>query len=238
MCGRIHITKTIDELCKEQGLFMTEDQRQILPDLPHYNLSPGMYLPLVLQGDERELYALHWGLIPFWAKSRQIGYKMINARIETILSKSAFKRPVTNQRAVLFINGFYEWKQNHGEKQPYRIYSEEEENMALACIHDRWDSGHDQIIHSFSILTQAAAPPISGLHDRMPVFLSREQQQTWLDPGMEAKILIDELSEPSVPNALTFYPVSKEVNKTTYNQKDVLERVKAGPRSGDQLKLF
>jgi len=238
MCGRVHITKTIDEVCQQQGLTMTEDQRKCLPPLPHFNLSPGMYLPLLLQGHSRELFALHWGLIPFWAKSKQIGYKMINARIETVLSKNAFKRPVVNQRGVLFINGFYEWKQQEGKKQPYRIFSQETDYLTLACIHDRWDPGNGEVIHSFSILTRPAQPPISGLHDRMPVFLKKEQQEAWLDPASNAKDLLANLEAPDVLKNITFYPVSREVNTTSHNSKELLHRVKGGPRSGDQLKLF
>jgi len=238
MCGRVHITKTIDEICHEHGLFMTEDQRKLLSSLPHFNLSPGMHLPLILQGNSRELFALHWGLIPFWAKSKQIGYKMINARTETILSKSAFKRPIINQRAVLFINGFYEWKKQEGGRQPYRIFSKTTSYLILACIHDRWDAGNGESIHSFSILTQAAEPPISGLHDRMPVLLTQDQKQDWLDPSSNAESLLADLTAPSLLEDVSFYPVSREVNKATHNSKELLNRVEAGPNSGDQLKLF
>lgn len=238
MCGRVHITQTIDQLCKEQGLFMTIDQRKLLPNIPHYNLCPGMHLPLTLQGAKRELFALHWGLIPFWAKTQKIGYKMINARLETVLSKSAFKNPVHHQRGVLFINGFYEWVQEQGKNQPYRICAENQELIPLACIHDRWDSRQGAIIHSFSILTKAATPPISYLHDRMPIMLSQEQQEAWLDPNINVKAMIDDLSMAEILKPLDFYPVSKKVNKTGYNQKDALNRIEPNPQSGDQLKLF
>ncbi|WP_269847339.1 SOS response-associated peptidase family protein [Paenibacillus sonchi] len=36
------------------------------------------------------LEELHCGLVPFWAKNKKIGNKMINARAETVAEKSAF----------------------------------------------------------------------------------------------------------------------------------------------------
>ncbi len=238
MCGRVHITKTIDQLAQDHNLHVTRDQKELLPKFPHFNISPGMYLPLVLQGNQKELFALHWGLIPFWAKSKQIGYKMINARIETVLSKSAFAKPVKTQRAVLFINGFYEWKKRNGGKQPYRIFPEEEDYFVLACIHDRWVSKDHHEIHSFSILTQAAQTPISNLHDRMPVFLSSDMYRLWLDSSSDAESLIEELAQKPLSNSVQFHPVSKKVNKASNNQKFLLEKKDLDLGSGEQLSLF
>jgi len=238
MCGRVHITKTIDQLAQDRGLHLHLDQRKLLPEFPHFNISPGMYLPLVLQDNQKELFALHWGLIPFWAKSKQIGYKMINARIETVLSKSAYAKPVKNQRAALFINGFYEWKKRNGGKQPYRIFPEKEDYFVLACIHDRWVSKDHQEVHSFSILTRPAETPISSIHDRMPVFLDSEMYKFWLDSSSNAKPLIEELSQKPISNPIQFHPVSQKVNKASNNQKDLIEKKELDLGSGEQLSLF
>ena len=59
---------------------------------PRYNVAPSQNVQVVrLEKDgQREIAMLRWGLIPSWASDPKIGYKMINARAETVATAPSF----------------------------------------------------------------------------------------------------------------------------------------------------
>ncbi len=238
MCGRVTLTSSIEELCNNLSLSIREDQKALLLPLPHYNIAPGQHLPLLFQDNTYELEAFHWGLVPFWAKKVSIGYKMINARIESVLEKTAYRQAVRQRRGILFIDGYYEWKKIEGKPKPYRIIPRKGKYIALACICDRWQDENNVPLHSFSIVTQAASPQLESLHHRMPVALHPHEQQYWLDAQTNIERLISELENGKDEKSFEYYPVSKEVNQARNNHRGLIEKDSDGPDAGDQLQLF
>src|SRR3954452_10174136 len=106
MCGRFRLSKTDKEVMKEFGV-------EIDPDYsPRYNISPSQQVAVLTQNESGALafFWKKWGLIPFWAKDPRIGYKMINARSETIFEKPSFRDAVKKRRCLIPADGFYEWK--------------------------------------------------------------------------------------------------------------------------------
>jgi putative SOS response-associated peptidase YedK len=79
---------------------------------------------------------MRWGLIPHWAKEERIGYKMINARSETVDSKPAFRQPFKRHRCLIPANGFYEWRKTQSGKMPYYIRLKDGPVMGFAGL---WD---------------------------------------------------------------------------------------------------
>lgn len=87
-----------------------------------FNVCPGDEVPAVVRGDSGdELRALRWGLVPAWAKDVSVGFKMINARSETVFEKPAYRSPIAESRCAVLADGFYEWQQRDGRKQPFHI---------------------------------------------------------------------------------------------------------------------
>lgn len=77
---------------------------------PNFNVAPSVQVPVVVDAsDTRTLDLMRWGLIPFWAKSASIGYKMINARSETVAEKNAFRSALKTKRCIIPADAFYEW---------------------------------------------------------------------------------------------------------------------------------
>ena len=106
---------------------------------PHYNVAPGQYVAAVrLDEDGRRLSMLRWGLIPGWARDANIGYKLINARAETVGTKPAFRDAYRNRRCLIPADGFYEWMRQGAARQPWLIGLKGGAQFAFAGLWERW----------------------------------------------------------------------------------------------------
>ena len=51
------------------------------------------------------------GSIPFWAKDATIGRRLINARLDSLAAKPAFREAWKRRRCLIPASGFYEWSE-------------------------------------------------------------------------------------------------------------------------------
>jgi putative SOS response-associated peptidase YedK len=122
-------------------------------------------------------------LIPSWSNDPKIGYKLSNARAETVASKSSFRAAFKQRRCLVPVSAFYEWQQCPGKrKQPYCIQMREEGLFAIAGLWERWHDPSGPIVESCSLITTEANELMRPIHDRMPVILDPEREKEWLDP--------------------------------------------------------
>ncbi len=178
MCGRYTLTQVPDV----EKIIHPEEAEIMLS--ARYNIAPSQYCPVIPQDDPEHIHFYRWGLIPHWAKSKSIGYKMINARSETIEQKPAFRNAVKKRRCLVLADGFYEWKKTNGNKQPMRISLKSEELFSFAGISEVWYENGTQKIESFTIITTSPNSLMESIHDRMPVILSKEAEIWWLNPHL------------------------------------------------------
>jgi len=101
MCGRYSQGRKRIDLQERFGFTPSE-----LEVKPRYNIAPGQTAPMVIGGQARELKLMRWGLGPHWAKEEKIGYRMINARAETLNSKASFKGLLRKRRCLVLADGF------------------------------------------------------------------------------------------------------------------------------------
>jgi putative SOS response-associated peptidase YedK len=137
MCGRFVSSSPPDELAK---YFDVEAVAESVLE-PSFNVAPSQDVYVVVEtGGLRRLDTFHWGLVPFWAKDPSTGNKMINARVESIAGKSAYRRSFQKRRCIIPADGFYEWKKVPGQKakQPYFIHRVDGEPMAFAGLWEVW----------------------------------------------------------------------------------------------------
>lgn len=220
MCGRYTLTVERDELSERFGLL------NVIPDYrPRYNAAPGQYLPVVVAGDEgHRLVMMKWGLVPFWAKEAAIGNRMINARLETLAEKPAFRRSLNRRRCLVPADGYYEWLKQGRAKQPMRIMPVRRELVALAGLWDEWQNPEGDILQSFSIITIDPVAAVAHIHDRMPLILRREQEDYWLEGfSGEKGAAVDFLKRIEPFDALEAYEVSDRVNSPRNDEPDLLE---------------
>ena len=224
MCGRSSLTKTEKELeARFLATFYSDDLERYNP-IPNYNVAPTQMHPVVSNNDPGHIHVFRWGLIPFWAKDEKIGYKMINARVETLLEKASFKKLVESRRCLIPMDGFYEWKKVANDKQPYRIFTKDQEIFAVAGLWDIWKSHEGQQIHSYTIITMAANDFMSKIHDRMPAILHRDIEKQWLSNDLSASDLLQVL-QPYDSDKMDAYAVSKKVGNVRERGKELIEKI-------------
>lgn len=174
MCGRFYNIHDLDDITTR---FRVDRPRSLTVPL-RYNVAPSQVAPTIrVMDDTRELAFMRWGLIPHWAKDEKIGYKMINARAETVAEKPSYRSAYASRRLIVPVSGFYEWKREGKHKQPFAIRRLDQSPLPFAGL---WETWHD--VDTFTIVTTAANKAMSAVHDRMPLILSDEQIDEWLDP--------------------------------------------------------
>lgn len=224
MCGRSSLTVTEKELEKRfNASFYSEDLERYNP-LPNFNMAPTQNLPVITDADPDHINLYRWGLIPFWAKDEKIGYRMINARMETVADKPAFRQAFRQRRCLWPVDGYYEWIARGKEKIPYRVILKDKGVYSLAGLWETWKNEQGEKVFSFTILTQPATPSMEFLHHRMPVILPREMELDWLDPNLDPEDFLHNLP-PFGTDQLEVYRVSQEVNNVRNNRRELIAPV-------------
>lgn len=221
MCGRIAVNIPADELRK---IFKLIEAPKVNP---HYNISPTQSVGVVRSdnnGDNHFDYLI-WGLVPGWSKDFSIGSHMINARSETVAEKPSFRQAIKHRRCIVPASGFYEWDRNGTKKQPYYIHMADRSIMGLAGLWDSWKSPEGSYLETFSILTTSANSLLEEIHDRMPVILSPDTFELWLNKNMHDPTQLEMLYAPSPANELCMYKVSDQVNISRYESPSCIEQL-------------
>ncbi len=196
---------------------------------PRFNIAPTQFVPVVRTDHAgiRRLATLYWGLVPFWAKQRGIGARMINARAETLAEKPAFRAAYRKRRCLVLADGYYEWRASSDGKQPYFVRLTNREPFAMAGLWESWiECEGSEPLESCAIVTSAATPTIASLHDRMPLILPSHAYAAWLDRATSPADL-DRMLRAAPEASLTYAPVSKRVNTTYNDDADLIEPLEA-----------
>jgi putative SOS response-associated peptidase YedK len=179
---------------------------------PRYNIAPSQDIAIIrFSPAGRHLSLAHWGLIPSWAQESDKIYSTINARAETVDTRPSFRVPFRDHRCVIPADGFYEWHEEDGVKQPYHIGRKDGGPFALAGLWDVWKGPHGEVL-SCSIIVTGANTFMRPLHERMPVILDPSDYECWLDPDNHDTAALKQLLVPPPDDWLTAWPVSRQLN--------------------------
>jgi putative SOS response-associated peptidase YedK len=210
MCGRYRLSRRKQIIEEYFDSVSGEDDWS-----PRYNIAPTQPVPVIRQNPKepiRELSLMRWGLIPSWSKDMSDAAKMINARSETAGSKPAFRDALKSRRCLIPADGFYEWKRDGKNKQPFCFEVNQGQLFAFAGLWEGWKDPSGRWVKSCSILTTAPNAVTSAVHDRMPVILDPDAYDLWLDPGMTNAAAASDLLKPYDATSMLCYPVSTRVN--------------------------
>ncbi|MDP9395691.1 MAG: SOS response-associated peptidase [Actinomycetota bacterium] len=233
MCGRYASSRSPEDLVEEFEVDRVAGE----PPPASYNIAPTDPVVSVLEraprkepeaDAERVLRVLRWGLVPSWAKDPSIGSRMINARVETVHEKPAFRRPFAARRCLLPADGYYEWytfdrpareggRRATTRKQPFFIRPRDGGVLAMAGLYELWRDpaaaeGADPWLWTCTVITTTAEDELGRIHDRMPMIVERERYDAWLDPANDDPDALRALLVPAAPGRLEAYAVSTEVN--------------------------
>ena len=227
MCGRFVSSSPPDELAK---YFDVEAVAESVLE-PSFNVAPSNDVYVVVEtGGMRRLDAFRWGLVPFWAKDPATGYKMINARAESVTDKNAYKRAFKKRRCIIPADGFYEWKKIPGQKakQPYFIHRTDGEPMAFAGLWEIWRPGDDadgagDSLRTCTIITGQPNEKVADIHDRMPVMLPPSAWATWLDPENDDVETLGKFLVPAPASLYSLHPVTRAVNNVQQKGAELID---------------
>ena len=223
MCGRYQVHTPVEQIAREFDAVLTRDAAELAP---RYNVAPSLEVPAVrMRHDARELSALRWGLIPSWAKDLS-GTKPINARAETVFDTPLFRTAIRRRRCLLPADGFYEWQQRPGGRQPWHIGMLDGSLFALGGIWEYWKSG-DKAVLSCAIVVTDANQLMAQIHQRMPVIIARTEYARWLDPSLTDPVEIAKLLLPYPADEMRAYPVPTRVNNAKNEGVELIQPVAA-----------
>jgi putative SOS response-associated peptidase YedK len=151
----------------------------------------------------------------FDTKYPKIGHQLINPRAETVAEKLSFRSAFKSRRCIIPASGFFEWKSEAKQKQPFYIHPRDGELFSFASLWKSWHNPEREIIESCAIITTEANDLMRPIHDRMPVILNREGEDQWLNPR-SAPDSLRALLVPFASDGMKAYAVNLYVN----NAKD------------------
>ena len=231
MCGRYDLIVIGQALAARFGVAPEQAGEVAKSWQPRYNIAPSQLNPVVVSADDQEkhLAMMKWGLVPGWAKEPKTSFSTINARAETITQKPAFRKLITGKRCLVPATGYFEWAASgrDGGKQPYRVQvtgedHNEDQIMAMAGLYDVWKGPYGEPLLTYTIITTEASPGIRALHERMPVILSREDEDVWLDPGMNETERLLSLLRPYPDTQISAYRVGRAVNSPSNDRAELI----------------
>lgn len=224
MCGRFTVAATTspDQLRARFPLGESVELKT------RYNVAPGDdVVAVIVREGVPQGALLHWGFVPPWAEDPSVGFKMINARAETVAEKPAYRDAFQRHRCLIVADGFYEW-QRDGARQPFHVTRADGEPFAFAGLRTAWKRPDGEWLRSCTIVTTQANDAIRSIHPRMPVILEREDEAVWLDHEAPLEV-VRSLLHP-LPVAETHArAVSKAVNDARYDGPECLAPAEPKP---------
>jgi putative SOS response-associated peptidase YedK len=163
---------------------------------------------------------MKWGITVPWMSKL-----LINIRDNSIFTKSWTKR-YTKNRCIIGIDGFYEWLDLKSGKIPYYIGVEGQEWIGLAGVYVTEKDAKGNEIKCFAIVTTEANEVVKKVHARMPVILFREEEATWLEPGIKDMSYYENTLSPYPEDMMFAYPISKRVNNPRNNDESLKQQLR------------
>jgi len=214
MCGRFFLDTDVKDIM--------EHYNEPPPDIfsARYNIAP---TTPVLACTEKGLTLFRWGLIPAWAKDLSMGNRMFNARAETIAEKPSFRQAYRRRRCLIPASGYYEWRLENGQKQPYCCHIDHR-LFSMAGIWEHWQDADGNEIQTCAVITTEAKQTITEIHHRMPVHIDRSDYAKWLDCSSENTDNASGLLTNTMPN-YQYYAVSTQVNNARNEGRDLIRKI-------------
>jgi len=189
-----------------------------------YNIAPSQDVAVVPFAESRDVVWMKWGLVPFWAKDPSIGFKMINARAETVAEKPSYRSSFRSKRCLILADGFFEWRKEGKFSIPFYFQLEGGEPFAFAGLWDDWEpKGVSSMpglpgLTTCTLITTEANEDVKPVHPRMPVILRKENMWAWLEENnpLVLQSMLTQLPAGSLSRVQVSRDVNSPVNEGEY----------------------
>jgi putative SOS response-associated peptidase YedK len=205
MCGRYSLHSNPEVVALLFGL------SEIPAYQARYNIAPTAQVLIVREGGAA---MVKWGLVPRWAKDPSMGARMNNARAETVAEKPSFREAYRKRRCLIPANGYYEWKLEHGLKQPYYITPASGALFAFAGLWEQWND-----LQTCAIITTDSNEKMAAVHERMPVIVSPAEYSAWLSGSAYEKVALRACADADID----IRRVSRAVNNARTDVPGLIE---------------
>ncbi len=222
MCGRFEIHSAIEIIAKIFGIADINFDYQ-----PSYNIAPSQDILLVVGNGKRRIVKSRWGFVPSWSKDLSTGYKLINARAESLSEKESFKTAFEKQRCLVVADGFFEWKKEGAKKKPFYIRLKSRQPFGFAGLYNAWTSQEGDEIITSTIITTDSNELVQPLHNRMPVITPPDKYDLWLDTSIHDKERLTTILKAFPSENMEFYPVTQKMNSFKYNDPENIKQAEA-----------
>ena len=241
MCGRYAIIDGKKVLATFPLLQQAIREKGVFSRLPHYNAAPMQKLPVVaVREGSLTLGRMQWWLVPHWSKEPRSDFSTFNAKGETLDTSRLFAPYFKGSRCLIPADAFYEWKKSMAsktvgqkakqvvEKQPMCIRMRDEQPFMFAGLFSVWKGGEDKDeLPTFTIITTAPNELLAPIHNRMPVILSPEEYDPWLDRDYHDTEKLKKMLVAYPPKKMKAYRVSRVVSSSQNNVPECVEELRA-----------
>jgi putative SOS response-associated peptidase YedK len=231
MCGRFVITSPPAAL---RQIFGYAEQPNFPP---RHNVAPTQPIPVViLENGGRHFRLMRWGFIPAWVKDPREFSLVINARSETVRAKPAFKNAIRRRRCLVPADGYYEWHDAGSRKRPYFIYRRDRQPVGFAALAETWMGQNGEEVDTVAIVTAAATPELAKLHHRVPVSISPDAFERWLDCRDDDADAVMPLLKGPPPGEFGWHEISTRVNRVVNDDAQLLLPITEEERTAEEPK--
>ena len=232
MCGRFVITSPPAALRQIFGYI----EQPNFP--PRHNIAPTQPIPVVIiENGIRHFRLMRWGLLPAWVKDPRNFTLLINARAETIREKPAFKNAIRRRRCLIPADGYYEWRAEASRKRPYFIHRRDGTPIGLAGLAETWIGPNGEELDTVAIVTAPASADLAVLHHRVPVTISADDFERWLDCSDDTAETVMMLLAPPREGEFAWHEVSTRVNRVANDDAQLTLPITAEEREAEEPKL-
>jgi putative SOS response-associated peptidase YedK len=234
MCGRFALIASQQEI----EAFASISFNVEMP--PRYNIAPTQPITVVTNfAGTRQPLLVRWGLIPGWVKDPDDFPLIINARSETAAEKASFRAAMRHRRAIIPATGFYEWRRppgGKGKSQAFHVRPKGGGLVGLAALWESWMGADGTEIDTGAILTTSANETFQPIHDRLPVAISPEKFDFWLDTVNQEPRDVQPLLVAPDEDFWEAIPVGDAVNKVANRGPEIQTRVEDRPVEAQEPK--
>ena len=225
MYDRYTITLNKDELALTLGVEIPSTYS------PHYNAAPTKRLPVITSNNNQQLSQFQWGLMANWSNNKTMSHKLYNLPIESIRTRTTYKRKLKTHRCVIPMDGFYVWKQVAKKQMvPHYFHYSDRRLFTVAGLWEEVDDLENST-ECFIMITKPAENGLNAFQDDMPAILDPAYMKKWLEG--EGPEDIEELLQTGHENDFVSHTVSPRIRDIDKNDVSLIQSTPASDQHGN-----